>query len=833
MLVDHKLSPAQPTPPSLLSLPNTSHTQRSSPLHQPCVLFAFYQEQWTRRTTGFCIPIMRNFHLFLLFGAALQLVTHGAPITDEGVYHTQYQLCETSECTDEAKDISWYMKKDKNPCKEFEQFACGKVLDHAKPGDSYVNDILQSKADEIVYRFVNPEHPWTPKPDPKDQASVRNVQRMHTNYVACMNEAQQSKAGREPLKRELEKVIKAYPVPGSLLESKKAHGVTINKNGLTGQFLRDGWTTSINLSIGYNRATGDNKNGLSAITGQFLGNGLSSFFKVTVNQLADPDHYAMGVRPNSLGLSASTYNDSSKTQEYEQLIGKMFYILYEEIDPVTGKEPFVVKQRWNDVAKFVVEFEKKLAAFISGQFDNDDLRLQMESGMFTISEMDDLTQNSLDWKVILQNAYLNSVEPPEEIGAMDIQYLKDLGGLLKATDPKTIQYFFAWSMIRQLAEFLDVAHRRPFDDFYLGPVEDRDRRNAICLRNTLKLVPDIVSHFFVPVALPEPARAKAVEIISSIISTYSKSFQSYDWLKEDTRKGALLKLSKLGQIIGYSNSGPDNSNPSSIDKFYSGLSLDGQDHFGNQVRAKIFWAQVELGKVGKEFDRKHMKDSAPTNNASNLKSTNTIMFPAGHLQSPVLNVDFPEYLNYATFGMAAAHEITHAFDNEGINYDENGYHSAWFRSSFEEFTNRTQCLVRQFSKFTIDGPNNQTFALNGERTLNENIADNGAMSQAYKTWAERYRLDPQSTKYNNKRLPGLEEYTPEQMFFIQYARSWCGKPNPNDYERRLNDVHSPDNWRIVGVLQNSQDFAKAFNCQPGSLMNPLKIKDNDTKCDVW
>ncbi|KAK3828356.1 MAG: hypothetical protein J3Q66DRAFT_383109 [Benniella sp.] len=724
---------------------------------------------------------MKNFYLFLLIGAALQLVAHGAPITDEGVCHTQYDLCKTSECTKEAEKISQDMKKDKKPCEEFEQFACGKFLDQAKPGNSYLDDILQGQSDEIVHRLANPEHPKTPKPDPKDQASVRNVQRMHTNYVACMNEAQRVKVGREPLKRELEKVVKAYPVPGSLLESKKAPGVTIKKDGMTGQFLRDGWTTSINLSIEYSRSTGDNKNNLSAIVGQFLGNGLSSFFKVIVDQLADQDHYAMGVGPNSLVLSASNYNDSSKTQEYEQLIGKMFYILYEENDPVTGKEPFVVKQRWNDVAKLVVKFEKELVAFIPGE----------DSDMLTIPKMNDLTQNSLDWKVILQNA-LNSVKPPEKIGAMDIQYLKDLDGLLKATDPKTIQYFFAWSMIRQLAEFLDVAHRRPFDDFY-QPSEDK---NKTCASNTLKVVPDIVSHFFVPVALPEPAFAKVKEVISSIISTYSKSFQSYDWLKEDTRKGALLKLSKLGQIIGYSNSGPDNRNPSSIDKFYSGLKLDGQDHFGNQA-------------------------------------TNTIMFPAGRLHSPVVNVDFPEYLNYAMFGMFAAHEITHAFDNEGINYDENGHQSVWFNSSRDAFNDRTQCLVKQFSKFTIPGSDGNEHAVNGTLTLKENIADNGGMSQAYKTWVERYRSDPQSTKYNNKRLPGLEKYTPEQMFFIQYARGWCGKPNPDAYERQLNSVHSPDRWRIVGVLQNSQDFAKAFNCQPDSLMNPLKPKDNDTKCDVW
>ncbi|KAK3828357.1 MAG: hypothetical protein J3Q66DRAFT_409756 [Benniella sp.] len=793
---------------------------------------------------------MKNFHLFLIIGAALQLVAHGAPITDG--------VCDNPACTQEAKKINKYMKRDLNPCDDFQQFACGKFLD--TPGYSkwsYMINEIQDKTKEILRQVTNPEHPKTPRPDPKDQASIRNAERMHNYFSTCMNEdAQLIKAGREPLKRELEKMVKTYSVPGSLIEPKKAPGVTIMKYGMTGQFLRSGWTTFTSHSLKYTKATGDNhKNDLSAITGQFIANGLTALAKFAVYSGSGRKTLLLYVQPSHLGLPVPSYRDN-KTEKYEQLIGEMFYILYNSSDPLIGKpdapqhvapEELVVPPQWKDVAKKVVGFETEFAKHIPSDADSesDEFPTLKHADYVMIDEMNRRTP-SLDWNVILKNALPNGVKPPVELAVMDMQdYFQELDKLLTKTDPTTIQLFFAWSMIRQYAGFLDVAHRRTTGNIRQKSNEGQDDRNLTCAKNTLQIVPDIVSHFFVQSALPKPAFGKVKEIIDSITSTYSKGFQSnqpnkpYDWLKDDTRQGALEKLAKLRQIIGYSYSGPDNRDPSSIDEFYSGLTFDGHDNFGNQVHLKTFRAQQKLRKLHmdkekeKEIDPLHMSWTADENAAQNILNINTIQFPAGRLHSPMFNVDFPEYLNYATLGTMAGHEITHSFDDDGINYDGTGQKSNWFNSSRDALNDRTQCLVKQFSKFTIPGSDGRNHTVSGELTLSENIADNGAIDKAYDAWFERYQLDLQSKKYNNKRLPNLEEYSPQQMFFIQYARLWCSRPDPKGYESDLMDAHSPDKWRTIGVLQNSQDFARAFKCEPGSPMNPVKTKDNDTKCSVW
>lgn len=86
----------------------------------------------------------------------------------------------------------------------------------------------------------------------------------------------------------------------------------------------------------------------------------------------------------------------------------------------------------------------------------------------------------------------------------------------------------------------------------------------------------------------------------------------------------------------------------------------------------------------------------------------------------------------------------------------------------------------------------------------------------------------QSNRYKNFKIPGLEKYTPEQMFFISYGKVWCSKETP-DYSLALieADNHSLNKFRILGPLQNSPEFAQAFKCAPKSRMNPEK------KCSLW
>jgi hypothetical protein len=83
-------------------------------------------------------------------------------------------------------------------------------------------------------------------------------------------------------------------------------------------------------------------------------------------------------------------------------------------------------------------------------------------------------------------------------------------------------------------------------------------------------------------------------------------------------------------------------------------------------------------------------------------------------------------------------------------------------------------------------------------------------------------------RYKNFRLPGLDKYTPEQLFFISYGRLWCSKVRPEaEIQLLQTDTHSPAKWRINAPVMNLPEFSEVFKCKAGKSMNPVK------KCELW
>ncbi|KAF9342277.1 hypothetical protein BGX34_008437, partial [Mortierella sp. NVP85] len=187
----------------------------------------------------------------------------------------------------------------------------------------------------------------------------------------------------------------------------------------------------------------------------------------------------------------------------------MFYILYATDDPVIGKTgatPLVVPQQWKDVAKKVIGFEKEFAKFADFRPQMDaGLHSQMSNKLFTAEDLDKLTP-SLYWIGILFSAHVDEASRPKEVMVDDEDYLKNLDELLSKTDRLTIQLFLAWSMIRRFGRFLDKPHRRNIETYGPESDEDQDDRDEFCYQKTLKIVPDIIGHYFVEATLPKPAR---------------------------------------------------------------------------------------------------------------------------------------------------------------------------------------------------------------------------------------------------------------------------------------------------------------------------------------
>ena len=193
---------------------------------------------------------------------------------------------------------------------------------------------------------------------------------------------------------------------------------------------------------------------------------------------------------------------------------------------------------------------------------------------------------------------------------------------------------------------------------------------------------------------------------------------------------------------------------------------------------------------------------------------------------PFYHKELPAAINYGGIASVVGHELTHGFDDQGSKFDKDGNLKAWWSKEVSDaFQKKTQCIEKQYSDFSIQGPSGRV-NLNGNLTLGENVADNGGVEAAFFA----YKNHLANNNGVDQKLPGLGalELTSDQFFFLSFASIWCSASTPEAAEQRvLTDPHSPGEFRVTGTLRNSLEFAEAFSCPVGSPMNPAD------KCKVW
>lgn len=220
-----------------------------------------------------------------------------------------------------------------------------------------------------------------------------------------------------------------------------------------------------------------------------------------------------------------------------------------------------------------------------------------------------------------------------------------------------------------------------------------------------------------------------------------------------------------------------------------------------------------------KYDRENSWINPPVTVDSDYSPVrNDIIFPMAMLHLPIYSPSAPGALNFGALGSLIGHEITHAFDVQGRQYDGLGHLRDWFDPmTATMFNTTTQCMNTQYSHYTI-----KNMAIDGAKTLEENIADNGGVRAAlvaYELWLNEHGAD--------KVVPGTDLKN-KQIFFISFAQLFCSKWKDEGIKQfLLRDTHSPGPFRILGALSNSLTFPDVFECSRTAKYNPA------TKCQVW
>jgi len=296
---------------------------------------------------------------------------------------------------------------------------------------------------------------------------------------------------------------------------------------------------------------------------------------------------------------------------------------------------------------------------------------------------------------------------------------------------------------------------------------------------------------------PPEYKAKMEKLVANLMAAYKQSIDKLEWMSPATKKQAQLKLKTMVTKIGYPDKWRD----------YSGLTISKDDLIGNSLRANEFDTQYQISLLGKPIDRAQWGMTPQTVNAQYNPQLNDITFPAAILRPPFFNAAADDAVNYGGIGAVIGHEISHAFDDQGSQYDEKGNLRDWWTAQdHKKFAAKTAALVAQYNAFSpLPG-----YFVNGELTLGENIADNSGLAIATKA----YKLS-----LHGKPAPVIDGFTGEQRLYIGWAQVWQMKMRDETTLVQIKtNPHSPAEFRGNGTLQNQPDFYKAFDIKAGDKM---------------
>lgn len=298
---------------------------------------------------------------------------------------------------------------------------------------------------------------------------------------------------------------------------------------------------------------------------------------------------------------------------------------------------------------------------------------------------------------------------------------------------------------------------------------------------SVNLFSDVMSVYYGRKYFGEEAKTDVTGMIDKIKNVYRGRLQQNDWLTEDTRNKAIEKLDKMKVFVGYQED---------VDPGTKELHLDPNKSF--------FELSEDIAQFGKRYTIDHFDEPIDKNkwsgsafdiNAYYNPESNSINFPAGILQAPFYDKNQSTEKNYGGIGVVIGHEITHAFDSNGADYDENGdMHNWWTKADTKAFDKRIKAFEDQWNGLEIYGTK-----VNGKLTVTENVADVGGLSSTLQV------LKTDVTK------PNLKDY------FENYANIWKQKASLqyNKYTM-VQDVHAPNELRVNQQLKNLPEFYEAY-----------------------
>ncbi|MES2063609.1 MAG: M13 family metallopeptidase [Bacteroidota bacterium] len=447
--------------------------------------------------------------------------------------------------------------------------------------------------------------------------------------------------------------------------------------------------------------------------------------------------------------------------------------------------------------------EKKIAASHKSNIELRDVNANYHKiAVASISK----SQPNIGWAALL--AGLGAIT--DSIDMAQPAYYDKLNTMLKSVTIHDWKVYLRASTLEYYAEtlskpFVDASFE--FSKVLSGQATQKSRRQ-IMTESVDSYLGQALGQLYVKRYFNEDSKKRVLNLVNNLQKSFENRINHLDWMSDSTKQKAKEKLYTITKKLGY----PDKW------RNYDKVQIIRAKYFENVLSLNQNEYQYELGKLNKPVDRTEWYTTPSTVTAYYNPSQNEIVFPAGILQFPYFDFSADDAINYGGIGMVIGHEMTHAFDDQGAQFDKDGNVKNWWaKEDYQKFREKTKQLDNLYSSFTVL----DTVHVKGALTLGENTADNGGIAIAY----DAFKMTQQG-----KDTVKINGFTPDQRFFLSVARIWRVKTRDAFLRTYVNtNPHSPAMWRVNGPLMNFAPFYRAFNVQPGD----KNYKPEDQRVKIW
>ncbi|WP_029513195.1 M13-type metalloendopeptidase [Mycoplasmopsis primatum] len=464
------------------------------------------------------------------------------------------------------------------------------------------------------------------------------------------------------------------------------------------------------------------------------------------------------------------------------------------------------EEKNNKIIEQALAFDSSLVEFTRSALESADY-----TKIYNIYDIDSAQQFSqnLNFKKLAEELVNKKPENIlKSVDKLNVIYPKFLENIDKIFNDENFENIKSWMFLQTIIHFSGALNEESriisgeFSRTLSGQEEPMNKEKAAFYLAYSKFnIP--FGSYFAKKTFKAVAKKNVEHMVKAMINIYKKRLIVNTWLSQETKLKAIQKLETLGMHVGY---------PNEIQPFYKKIKISNSDFRRDNLVKNILSINVvkntwEFEQYQKPINRNYWGMSPAEVNAYYNPFMNHIVFPAGILNKPFYSYNQSEATNYGGIGAVIAHEISHAFDNNGAQFDEKGNLNSWWTDDdFATFKEKAKDMIALF-----DGKTTEYGKCNGQLTVSENIADAGGISCALEATVSNYKND-------------IRE------FFTNWATVWRSIYKPETAKQLLViDVHAPAKLRANVQLQNLDEFYTAFGIKSTDKMWLPKSK----RVKIW